>query len=89
MRLELSNDEIFIIREALIECQFAATEEHEFEAAREYRTLALKMRFYLDNRKEESENTFVRVKESRIKREVRRVPKESAEGRDVLPNHSK
>jgi len=49
----------------------------------------MRMRMYLGYRKEESENTFVRVKEPRVKREVRRVPKESEERRDVLPNNSK
>jgi hypothetical protein len=89
MRLELSSEEIWIIGEALTECQYAATSENDFESASEYRRLAMRMRMYLGYRKEESENTFVRVKKPRVKREVRRVPKKSEERRDVLPNHSK
>ena len=89
MRLELSREEIWLIGEALIECQYAATSEDDFESASEYRRLAMRMRMYLGYRKEENENTFVRVKEPRIKREVRRVPKKSEKEQNVLPNNSK
>jgi len=50
VQINLSNDDLFLIVSALVECQYAATEEHEFEAAAEYRRLAVRIRMYYINR---------------------------------------
>ena len=88
MRLELSNQDIFIIIGALEECRDTAFMEGEDEAALEYRRLAYRMSMYFDNRKEENENTSIRIKEPRTRREVRKVPKKIAEGWHVVSNIS-
>jgi|APCry1669189733_1035249.scaffolds.fasta_scaffold36034_4 hypothetical protein len=50
MQINLSNDDLFLILSSLVECQHAATDEGEFEAAAEYRRLAIRIRMYFINR---------------------------------------
>jgi len=50
MKINLSNEDLFLIENALIECQYAATDEHEFKAAAEYRSLAVRISMYQTSR---------------------------------------
>jgi hypothetical protein len=50
MKINLSNDDLFLIISSLVECQHAAMDEGEREAAAEYRRLAVRMRMYYINR---------------------------------------